>query len=47
MLIASIGFPYIPFKTDTIHKGVCDGKIILKILVEKSEVKGASLRIGT
>ena len=39
MLIDSLGFPYIPFKTDTIHKGVCDEEVILKILVEKSEVR--------
>jgi hypothetical protein len=40
MLIASLVFPYIPFKTDTIHKRVFDGKISLKIMVEKSEVRG-------
>jgi hypothetical protein len=40
MLIASLGFPYIPFKTDTIHKGVCNGNVSLKILVEKSLVRG-------
>jgi hypothetical protein len=30
-------------KTDTIHKGVCDGKVSLKILVEISEVRGLLL----
>jgi hypothetical protein len=39
MLIDSLGFPYIPFKTDTIHNGVCDEEVILKILVEKSKVR--------
>jgi len=46
MLIASLGFPYVPMKTDTIHKGVCDGKVSLKILVEKSEVRGSLSRSG-
>jgi hypothetical protein len=46
MLIVSLGFPYIPFKTETIHKEVCDGKASLKILVEKSEVRGLLGRSG-
>lgn len=46
MLIASLGFPYITFKTETIHKGVCDGKASLKLLVEKSEVRGPLGRSG-
>jgi len=46
MLTASLGFPYIPFKTETIHKGVCDGKVSLKIVVEKSEVRGPLGRSG-
>jgi hypothetical protein len=40
MLIASLGFPYIPFETDTKRKEVCDGKVSLKFLVEISEVRG-------
>jgi hypothetical protein len=41
MLIASLGSPYIPFKTDTIHKGGCDWKVSLKSSVENSEVRGS------
>ena len=46
MLIASLGFPYIPFKTETIHKAVCDGKASLNIVVENSEVRRPLGRSG-
>jgi hypothetical protein len=44
MLIASLGFPYIPLKTGTIHKGVCDGKVSLKKFGRKIRRGGSGLR---
>jgi hypothetical protein len=46
MLIVSLGFPYILFKTDTIHIEGCDWKVSLKNLVENPEVSGSLGRSG-